>query len=271
MNANILNYSGYADKLDLETPSWEKVFGYLEAEQDYFLKNTHQFRGRDYKWPFDALHNWSRVWEYPYVYLQIPKNGSLKIMDFGSGVTFFPHVITKIGHDVACVDIDPVCRRDSLRAGEFYNREKKHSGAISVPENGKIDRLGEYDLIYSISVLEHIRNPEKFIKKFYDALKPGGRLILTMDIDMRGGQDLTPENFSKIQSELKGKFIVEGNVKLTHANNYLTTANSIYPYEKSTFRETKRLIKRLFSNKKFGPYPMLSSYLAIMALKLRKV
>ena len=43
-------------------------FALLEKEQADFLAMESAFRSREYKWPRDPLHTWSRVWEYPYTY-----------------------------------------------------------------------------------------------------------------------------------------------------------------------------------------------------------
>jgi ubiquinone/menaquinone biosynthesis C-methylase UbiE len=47
---------------------------------------------------------------------------------------------------------------------------------------------GAVDTIFCISVLEHLKidTVKKALREFYRVLKPGGRLILTLDITMDG-------------------------------------------------------------------------------------
>jgi hypothetical protein len=75
------------------------LFRQMEDYSDTFLeKNAFFLNKYKKKWIFDPFHQWSRQWEYPYVFLKI-KNYStrskskLNILDAGSGITFFPYYI----------------------------------------------------------------------------------------------------------------------------------------------------------------------------------
>lgn len=273
MNTRFGKNFGYASKLDLLDTEWKYLYTKLELEQNFFLENSKHFRGKDYKWPHDALHNWSRVWEYPYIYSKfLDYKDKLKVMDFGSGVTFFPYALSKLGHDVVCIDNDPICRRDNIRASQFFSKNENYTGRIIVPADGEeTNDSADYDIIYSISVLEHIEDPSEYINFFYKNLKPDGRLLLTMDIDLRGGTDLSPEKLENIKKSIEGKFSLCGEFKFTHPRNYLSTANSTYPYDISKVRELKRLFKRFFLGKNIYPYPMISNYLCILSLDMVKI
>lgn len=272
MENHFNNKSAYATIEDLKISDWRDLFNELDADQKYFIDNANCFRGDDYKWPKNALHNWSRAWEYPFIYRKIKEYGkSINIMDFGCGVTFFPHSLTKLGHDVTCVDNDPVCRRDTKRAGEFYSENKKSTGGIIVPDLGIEDYShGEFDLVYSISVLEHIENPEVYVDLFFNMLKPGGRLLLTMDIDLRGDSQISALKLNLLKENIYEKFRLFGDFEFSHPKSYLTTTNSIYPYDESYFREAKRLLKRVVTRQPIWPYPMVSNYLCVLALDMIK-
>src|SRR5207302_5688920 len=108
--------SGLATLSDLKTPLWRELFDILEHQQADFLAYESLFRSPSYKWPSDALHNWSRVWEYPYVYENLKRwllvhntCEPIIVADIGSGVTFFPFSIARLGCRSICSDIDPVC------------------------------------------------------------------------------------------------------------------------------------------------------------------
>ena len=60
--------SGLATLSDIETAEWRELYAVMEKEQAEVLAQESRFRSLEYKWPRDPLHNWSRVWEYPYVY-----------------------------------------------------------------------------------------------------------------------------------------------------------------------------------------------------------
>lgn len=273
MSTNFGKSHGYANRLDLLDNDWKSLYKTLEIEQDFFLKNTKFFRGSDYKWPQDALHSWSRIWEYPYIYSKLMEyEKELNIMDFGSGVTFFPHALSKLGHDIACIDNDPICIRDNIRASRFFSEIQDYKGKITAPTQNEIENsTSQYDIIYSISVLEHIEDPTQYIDFFYKNLKPNGRLLLTMDIDLRGDGDLSPEKLENIKKSIQGKFSLSSNIEFTHPKNYLSTINSMYPYDDSKIREFKRLCKRFIFRQNITPYPMVSSYLSILALDLIKI
>lgn len=42
----------------------------------------------------------------------------------------------------------------------------------------QIDYKNQFDIVFSIGVIHHLKKPEEAIRKLYDALKPGGRLVL---------------------------------------------------------------------------------------------
>ncbi len=65
---SLLDYNGVAAHADLEDERFAALFRFLEREQELFLAQQNSFRSDTYRWPLDALHRWSRVWEYPYVY-----------------------------------------------------------------------------------------------------------------------------------------------------------------------------------------------------------
>jgi len=93
---NVFDRSGLAALSDLDCPVHNDIFSILEKEQDNFLSKEPEFRSKEYKWPRDPLHNFSRVWEYPYAYHHLsnflktlPQDSRPIVADVGSGVTFF--------------------------------------------------------------------------------------------------------------------------------------------------------------------------------------
>jgi ubiquinone/menaquinone biosynthesis C-methylase UbiE len=53
----------------------------------------------------------------------------------------------------------------------------------------------ELDAIYCISVLEHVERPENTVREIARVLKPEGRLILTIDLDLNGKHEIGQEGY----------------------------------------------------------------------------
>ncbi len=113
---SVFQRCGLAALSDLASPEHRDSFANLEIEQAAFLDMEAEFRSKEYKWPRDPLHDWARVWEYPYVYYHLaawmktlPQDYKPLVADVGSGDTFFPFSIAKLGYQVICTDIDPIC------------------------------------------------------------------------------------------------------------------------------------------------------------------
>jgi 2-polyprenyl-3-methyl-5-hydroxy-6-metoxy-1,4-benzoquinol methylase len=60
--------------------------------------------------------------------------------------------------------------------------------------------------VYCISVLEHIATFEKTVAEIARMLKPGGLLVLTIDLDPSGKMPIRPENYHRLIAALKVYF-----------------------------------------------------------------
>jgi len=230
--------SGLAALSDCNSTDWRDIFSLLEKDQSEFLVEENHFRSSEYKWPRDPLHDFSRVWEYPYVYYHfaswlntLPRDSNPIVADIGSGVTFFPFSLAKIGYRVICADVDPICEGDLSHACE------------SVPHSpGTVDfRLikndvipigdAECDALYCISVLEHIPNVEKTIAEIYRILKPGGLCLITCDINLQPDDELQLDSaqYAKLMQLIDAYFIRVHPERTIHPLDVLTTRNSPYP------------------------------------------
>jgi SAM-dependent methyltransferase len=176
------------------------AFAELERAQVAFLSRESVFRSLEYRWVSDALHEWSRCWEYVYArhHVRALGGGAPRcVLDFGSGVTFFPFVLARDGWDVVCVDNDPVVTRDLTAAaavepsGPGSVRALLAAGALPLAD-------ASLDAAYSISVLEHIPNPLLAVAELARVVRPGGAFVLTVDIDLTGRGALAPEPFAAL-------------------------------------------------------------------------
>jgi 2-polyprenyl-3-methyl-5-hydroxy-6-metoxy-1,4-benzoquinol methylase len=279
---NIFNYSGYANKADLENQSYKQLFWKLENEQKHFLDNTVDvLQSSSYPWPVDALHNWSRIWEYPYVYYWLNKlnnennKSKITIIDYGSGITFFPFLLAKEGYNIRCLDVDeryiPIFNKCSSKLNNIKNKINLEiiKNKIQLSDNS-------IDIVYSVSVLEHIDNYEMTLNEISRVLKKNGILILTMDVDHTGSLEIGIEKFNKVRSYLKAHYKFEILENFLHPLEALNSINSPF----SQFKKFTNIDRFIFSIKQdilkpiFKKKSLLSIYpyhLGIYAAVLRKI
>ena len=227
-----LNHSGFASLDDLESSRYVEVFAHLEAEADRFERMSPSFRGADYHWPADPLHQWSRVWEYPYVWHHLETvltAGTPHVMDLGSGVTFFPFALANRGARVTCVDIDPIAGRDLIRAVECLH---PGPGKVEFLKSGGIhlDLPDEtLDAAYCISVLEHVPDPALMVPEIARVIKPGGLFLLTIDVAAEGCHtEIQPTKYQQLLESLQQYFEYLHLDHSVHPRRLITTDRSPY-------------------------------------------
>lgn len=130
-----------------------------------------------------------RAFEYPWVFAQATRSGGV-VIDLGAGLNPLPFMMAEYYHTVITVDYSKDIRILKFRDGwnEWgYLDYSLLDGRIQ-SRNMDFAELGMehsvVDLIYSVSVIEHMPAGmrRRVIKKTADLLKPGGRLLLTLDL-----------------------------------------------------------------------------------------
>lgn len=114
-------------------------------------------------------HHWSRIFEYPWILA----NGNFKagewVLDAAGGEGPLQYAISRLGSQVINIEL---------------NRQEPKPRIISL--QGDLQDLdlqdNIFDKIICVSVLEHVENPIKAAKELWRLLKPGGRLLATMDV-----------------------------------------------------------------------------------------
>jgi 2-polyprenyl-3-methyl-5-hydroxy-6-metoxy-1,4-benzoquinol methylase len=270
--------SGLAALSDFQSPSWKDLYSKLEVDQSDFLSKQHLFRSPGYKWPLDALHNWSRVWEYPYVYSQLIKcrqaaQGSRlpKVGDIGSGVTFFPFSVARLGFEVICADPEPVCKADLDRACEVINQKpgKVEFRLIEAPTLPFGD--AECDLVYCISVLEHIEDFENTIYEIARILKDNGSLFLTIDLDLEGNSRIGVVPYQALVTCTRKLFDLLLPDTTVHPADMLDNLRGPCPMYIVNRRATVwHLFKQDIIKSLLGRRPFVSMHLAVQGLALKK-
>ena len=266
----VFHRSGFAACDDLNSDEWKELYKLLKGEQDTFLSHEERFRSPGYRWPRDPLHTWSRLWEYAYVYYHLRRclQESLvaptpSIVDLGSGVTFLPFAIAKLGCNVTCVDPDPIVGVDIPRAAAAL--DISHVTARVANEGSIPLASGTVDALFCVSVLEHVTRPNLLLFEIERVLRPGGLFLLTIDVALRpGGQQIDAANHRQLIDAIDGLFQYEMPDRTVHPLSWLTTDSSPFPYPKpSPMRMLARKVRHPFDS--WQPI-----FLACQAFCLRK-
>lgn len=278
--------SGLAALSDLNTPGYQDVFSMLEKEQDVFSNKESEFRSEEYKWPRDPLHNFSRVWEYPYVYYHLanylktlPQNLRPIVADVGSGVTFFPFSLAKLGYQVFCTDIDSICERDLSLARACIPHSPGTVDFRLIEDSILPFGDSECDVLYCISVLEHIHDFEKTVAEMARILKPGGLCLITCDINFQpeDGLQLDGDQYTRLMSAIDAAFVRVCPERTIHPADVLTTINSPYPLCRRLgvagmgYQLVKQKIIKPLLGRKPGRVRTHHVHVAVLGLVLRKV
>ena len=131
-----------------------------------------------------------RMVEYPWMYEKLLNlSPGARVLDIGAGVSPLPIMIANRGVRVDCVDSHPhiveFSRRHEWNEWGFLDYAQIHSGIRSFHTNVIEYQPDEaYDVVYSVSVIEHMPRPvwEATIDRAAAWLAPRGRLLLTLDL-----------------------------------------------------------------------------------------
>ncbi|MCI5148112.1 MAG: class I SAM-dependent methyltransferase [Candidatus Electrothrix sp. MAN1_4] len=175
-----------------------ELFLEMENFSNSFLHDNSRFLSTyNRKWVVNPLHQWSRRWEYPYVYSMIEQyfayrpESECHILDAGSGVTFFPYYLVSQFKNIEVIACDydasfkAIINNISSASKKTVNFLKTNLQEIPLEDES-------VDVIYCVSVLEHTNNFELIIKEFKRVLKPTGIFILTFDISLDGISEISP-------------------------------------------------------------------------------
>jgi SAM-dependent methyltransferase len=144
------------------------------------------------------INNDTRAFEYPWAFHMGEPTAASRVLEVGGGMSGFQFVLAKAGAKV--VNVDPGMENIGGRVHEdFFRRANKKFGTdVHLLERKIADvelEPGSFDVIYSISVVEHIPPEElqRSMERIGQLLRPGGRFVLTLDLFL----DLAP--FSRKQ------------------------------------------------------------------------
>ena len=126
-----------------------------------------------------------KLWEYAASAACLFADGEkrLRILDFGGAATLPIYFFAARGSQVACLDIDePLC--EATRQAVARHRWPLQVSSVNLVERPMPAELGgPFDAVISASVLEHLPKPQQeiAISRLVQALRPGGRFVMTFD------------------------------------------------------------------------------------------
>lgn len=151
-----------------------------------------------------------------------------KLLDVGCGIGYFLEVAKKRGWEVYGTEYTDEAIRICEEKGLTMNKGKLN------PENYD---LGQFDIITSFEVIEHINNPNEELNNFHQLLRSGGLVYVT-----------TPNFNSLLRYRLKAAY------------NVIT-----YPEHLSYY--TPRTLKKLFRKNGFTSLKVVTTGISLTRLK----
>ena len=167
---------------------------HVEFNRTFLATNDAAMEKYGKLWAKDTFRLWSRRWEYPFAaqrvieFAEQQPDGPVRILDAGSGVTYFPYFLcSEIARaQVTCLDSNPSYHEMfgliNPAMGETVARVKFMEAMLQkmpLPD-------GSFDAVCCISVLEHTDNYDEILDEWSRVLRPGGLLVLTFDLSLDG-------------------------------------------------------------------------------------
>jgi len=131
--------------------------------------------------------NSTRLIEYPWAYFNADLRPAMNILEIGGGLSGFQFVLSHEGH--AIDNVDPGMEVFGFQiTKQSVDALNLLFGTTVTIKRCEIERAelapGSYDRAFSLSVLEHlsVETIAAVMTKVFDALKPGGLFVLTVDL-----------------------------------------------------------------------------------------
>jgi SAM-dependent methyltransferase len=147
----------------------------------------------------------TRAWEYPWAILNSEISSNTRVLDVGSGWSLFPPYLAQKSKYVDSIDADE--RQMKILSPALANILKLR---VNYFVDNALDLSAKddtYDYVFCISVLEHLEEEvergkpvnkhtnkldKTAIREFLRVIKPGGRVILTLDY---ASEDVSERSF----------------------------------------------------------------------------
>jgi 2-polyprenyl-3-methyl-5-hydroxy-6-metoxy-1,4-benzoquinol methylase len=143
-----------------------------------------------------------------WMYQQVVPHCTGKILEIGSGIGNISYFFDRDEMDIDLSDI-----REQYRSYLKKSFEKRAVLDMDIVADGFIDlhgdKLGTYDAVFALNVVEHIKDDKLAIENMIKLLKPGGKIIILVPAYqwLYNGFDVALEHFKRYtKSRLLGIF-----------------------------------------------------------------
>ena len=194
---------------------------HVEFNRAFLDKNDAAMNQYGKLWAKDTFRLWSRRWEYPFATARVIQfaqqqnsDAPFRVLDAGSGVTFFPYYLRKEvpRSEITCFDSNSSYHPmfAAVNSGMGETKVKFQEGMLQ-----KLPFANDtFDAVGCISVLEHTSNYGEILDEFARVLRPGSLLVLTFDLSLDGKFELAKDKAGELLTALSGKFNVPRDVDL---------------------------------------------------------
>ena len=146
--------------------------------KDEYVKNSKEYYRKNKTYLYNLLwwhSNYGQAEERIKVMHYLKKNGSLEVLDFGSGIGSTAILYGMNGFKVSIADI-------AEHLLEFLNFRMKNRNLKYTSYNLNHEQLpaNRFDAVTAIDVLEHVNNPKDTLGKIRHSLKPGGLICFNV-------------------------------------------------------------------------------------------
>jgi SAM-dependent methyltransferase len=199
----------------------EEYARHVEFNRAFLERNDAAMSQYGKLWAKDTFRLWSRRWEYPFVTRRVIQfaqqqnsDAAFRVLDAGSGVTFFPYYLRKEipRAEITCFDSNNTYHPMFAAVNDTMGESK-----VKFVE-GLLQKLpfenDSFDAVCCISVLEHTGNYNEILDEFARVLRPGGLLVLTFDLSLDGKFELPKNVAAELLTALSNKFVVPSDVDL---------------------------------------------------------
>ena len=186
--------SRFATKEEILSPEFSAINDALIfLNREYRLSDHTEINAARFPWsagryPAPSVYV-SRLWEYPFAVLASGPLQGLKCADVGCGTSPFTLYLSQLAGPGCVTGFDPdVIDGEGKHSMFGANRKLLAQAGVGFRQCDMSALQADdesFDRVYCISVLEHVEEPsvwQKGIREMVRILKPGGLLILTMDL-----------------------------------------------------------------------------------------
>lgn len=190
-----------------------------DYNRSFLQRHGPALKGYGSHWGEDPLRLWSRRWEYPFVGQRLiefgkAQNGPIRILDAGSGVTYFDSMVCDAlpGSSVVCADSD--ASYDRMFAAINANTPNPRVSFVQAMLQSLPMESHSVDAICCISVLEHTNRYDDILDEFSRVLRPDGLLVLTFDLSLDGKFELSKSDAAALLKSIQRHFEPLGGIDL---------------------------------------------------------